>query len=270
MILADAIRAEVYKLAANRTAAIWAFAMTPAVTLLMGLTLETWSRGAGLRIAPANPIGGALDGLATAGNPLVQLLLIVGASVVFAGEYRWQTWRAILPRTERASIMLAKFAAYIAFAAASLIASGFAGWLVQTWGIVVLHMPEAQTDNAAQALGVAFGASLLQVMVIAGLTAAVAVITRSVLAATAGPFIFLIGLELLSTRQSIVDADPVIAALPNMAARGLREYAAALLGDPDAVGMQLAGPGALSLLVWFVLLAALTLLVFRAQDLSEE
>lgn len=273
MILADATRAEVYKLACNRTALFWAFGLVPAFTLLSGLAIETWSRASGLRIAPANALGGALDGLASAGNPLVQLLLIVGASVVFAGEYRWQTWRAILPRSERLALLTAKFAAYALFAAASLGLTGLAGWLVQTYAAVVLGVEPATAIPLAQAMqasAVAFGASVLQVLVIAGLVAVVSVISRSVLAATAGPFIFLVGLELLASRQSIVDADPVFAALPNMAARGLREYAAGLAGDPDAVGLQLASPGALALLVWILVLAAIALAAFRRQDLSEE
>src|SRR5262245_15391269 len=119
MILADAIRAEVFKLTRNRSALFWAFGLTPAATLVLGIDAESAARLMSARLALAMPVISAADGFGAAGNPLVMLLFIVGAGILFAGEYRWQTWRIILPRSERASLILAKFAVFAMATAAS-------------------------------------------------------------------------------------------------------------------------------------------------------
>ena len=77
MILADATRAELFKLLHNRTTLFWAFGLTPAVTLAGGIVIETLARLAHAPLAQARPIDSLMGGLAAAGNPIVQLLLQV-------------------------------------------------------------------------------------------------------------------------------------------------------------------------------------------------
>jgi ABC-2 type transport system permease protein len=273
MILADATRAELFKLVHNRSTLFWAFGLTPAVTLVGGIVIETMARLARAPLAQARPIDSLMDGMATAGNPIVQLLLIIGATVLFAGEYRWHTWRTIVPRADRQALILGKFIVFAMAAGASTIACGVAGFLVGIYDAAILHFPivwPGADANIALALGVGLFASLVQSSAIAAMVALTAVVSRSVLAATAAPFLVLVGTELAATNISILNAHPAAALLPNMAGRALREFAADRLGDPDAVGLHLAAPGALALVFWAVVLMMIALAIFRSQDLAEE
>jgi ABC-2 type transport system permease protein len=273
MILGNAVRAEIFKLRRDRATLFWAFGLTPIVTLAGGVVIEAASRMAGASIAPADPVGAALGGLAAAGNPLVQLLLIIGAAVVFAGEYGWKTWRSILPRSERTALLLAKFVTFMAAAALSVALCGLAGFVSGLFEAAILGMPlawPAEAGGAVLAVLLSFAASVLQLLVIAGLVATAAICTRSMLAASTGPFMLLVGLELVATRISLPDASLATALMPNIAARALREMGVYLRGDADAVGLHLAVPGAAALLVWSALLIVAAVALFRRQDLAEE
>jgi ABC-2 type transport system permease protein len=274
MILGDAISAEWFKLTRNRATLVWAFGLTPAATLVVGIANETLARMAGAIIAPANPLKTAMDGIAAPASIIVQLLLIVGAAVMFAGEYRWQTWRAIVPRSSRLALMGGKFFVFAAMAAASIFLCGVAGWLVGLFEAGVLGVPVAEVKaggaEIAAALALGFAASLAQALVAGTLVAVMAVMGRSLLAATIGPFLVLVGCEVAAARLSLVDAPAWAAVLPNLASRSLREQALHVLGDVDAVGLHLVGPGTLALLVLIAAAGLIAPLVFQRQDLASE
>jgi ABC-2 type transport system permease protein len=48
-------------------------------------------------------------------NPLGRLLLIGFTAVLFAGEYQWNTWKVIVPRSQRVPLILVKFFAVALF-----------------------------------------------------------------------------------------------------------------------------------------------------------
>ena len=78
--------------------------------------------------------------------------------------------------------------------------------------------------------------------------------------------------ELLTAylRFRMSSASEVMAFLPNVAGDALRQMASAFRGDPDALGIHLALPGAATLVLWCVVLSAAAIAVFRRQDLSRE
>lgn len=272
MLLLDAIRAEAFKLTRNRWTLFWAFGLAPVATLVIGVADASLARSMNAIIAPASPVRNFLGALATPANMLVQLLLIAGASVMFAGEYRWQTWRAIVPRSRRSALIGAKFLVFAGFASASMIACAAMGFVVANYEQVVLHVPATwprQGSGLGAALGLGFVASLGQALVAGGLAALTAVATRSMLASVIAPLVLLAGAQLAATRVDLTTAHAEWALLPNLAAQGLREAGAKAMLDPDAVGVQLAAPGAAALLVYVVALMGLTLLVFQRQDLTD-
>lgn len=274
MIL-DALRAELFKLIRNRWAAFFAFGLAPLFTFSFGVFMEFASRTMpqAAFIAYESPLMSALDGLAAPANIVMQLFLILGAAIIFAGEYRWETWRSILPRSERLPLLVAKFAAFAIAAAVSLVACGVAEFVVSLIGVALIGhaaWPTVGVVVLTAAMTLGFIASFLQVMATAAAVAVVAVVTRSMMAAIIVPFLVLIGLEIAGGRVYLRQAGVLEAALPNLGARGIRETAGDMIGDPDAIGLQLAEPGAIFLVMWIVLLFAAALLVFQRQDLSRE
>src|SRR4029453_7346398 len=55
-------------------------------------------------------------------NPLVLLFVLIGAATLYAGDYRWETWRLISARNTRTNLLLGKLAtvAWLALAAMAL------------------------------------------------------------------------------------------------------------------------------------------------------
>lgn len=270
----DAFRAEALKLRLNVVVAGLAFVLTPAATLLFGVVLELLTLGpaGGLALYP-RPIDSAMDGLAAGGNLLVELLFIIGAAFLFAGEYRWETWRAILPRTDRTALVCAKMLVFVAFAAASLLACGVAGFAAGAFAAVITRLPpiwpDVGVEVVARAAVVGFLASMLQALCAAALAAVTAVVSRSLLAAVVAPIVTLTGLEILASRVDLADAS-VELLLPSVAGRALRELASGLLGDPDALATPLATPGAAALSIWGLTAFGAAVWLFHRQDLARE
>src|SRR5262249_37382025 len=159
------------------------------------------------------------------------------------GEYRWETWRAILPRNERTTVMLAKLSAFALAGAASTLLCGLAGFLSGLYEAMLygnVHWPPVSAGEVALALVVGFAASFLQLMTAAGVALLIAVLSRSMIAAIIGTFTVFLAAELLSVflRLRLPSARDVMALLPNMAGDALRQMASALGGDPDATGLQ--------------------------------
>src|SRR5262245_24707400 len=113
MIL-EALRSEILKLTKNRWSMFWAFGFVPLFTLVIGLLFETFVRttGNGPLANVTSPMNATLDGLSAFNNSFLQIFPIAGAAILFAGEYRWETWRAILPRNQRSAILVAKMLAF--------------------------------------------------------------------------------------------------------------------------------------------------------------
>ena len=276
-MMTEAFRAEWLKLTKNRWSMFWAWGFVPLLTLVLGVLVETFSRGTsgGAMLGYAAPIATTLDGLGSYGNIFLRLFPIAGAATLFAGEYRWETWRAILPRNERSAIMLAKLCVFAAAGAISILLCGVAGFLTGLYEGVLfhsLHWPTAGAGEVTLALAIGFAASFLQLMATAGVVILIAVISRSMIASIIGGFSVFLASELLSAflRVRMSSASEIMALLPNVAGDALRQLAGAIRGDPDAIGVHLALPGAAALMTWCIALSAAAIVLFRRQDLSRE
>lgn len=276
-MIGSALSAEWFKLTRNRTVLIWAFMAAPVVTLGLGVFIEasisSSTRGVEefARTEPAEYVWRALN---MTGNPIVQLLLILGASIVFGGEYRWETWRSIVPRSSRFALISAKFLAFAIAAALSVLACGVCGFLIGLFSAaangVAPTNPNASAFGVVAGLGLTWLGSTLQACLIAAVCALTAVLTRSVLAATLITFLAIVVQEAGGGRLTIAGSSPTIAAIPGIAARGVRDWGAALMGGDGAIGAHLGPAGLVSLLVWLALTLTATLAVFQRQDLSRE
>ena len=218
-MIGQAFRAELFKLLRNRWTLFWAFGFMPVFALVSGLIEETAVRAyVGDMLPYANPLRYAYDGLGSMQSSVFQVFVIVGAAILFAGEYRWETWRAILPRNDRTAVMLAKLALYAVAVAVCVAACGIARGLV---GLYDAMLTGEATSPAEPVLGLlaGFTGACLQLMVTGALVMLVAVLSRSMMAAIVAPLVILVAVDLSAIRFQIETGELWLAALPNFASR---------------------------------------------------
>lgn len=213
---------------------------------------------------------------------LGRMLLVGFATFVFAGEYQWRTWKNIVPRSQRASLILAKFAivgalTVLAFASAMAILGvgivvtvGLAGG---TWaGLPGDELAELAVEYACQA-----GLTLVSTVIAAGYAALAAIYTRSILGgvliglgAAAGDQLFLLVLAQLGGWLNDLSLLRAYRLTPSYNVANL----AAWINDgaPTTMLLGLASDGpAFSLAVlgaWVVGLVSLAVLLFQRQDIA--
>src|SRR5581483_12138693 len=120
-MLADAFAAELYKLLRNRSTWFWGFCAAPLGVLLFNLALDTYIKEH-MHVLPGLDMGRQIvTALGLAGSSFVQIFFAAGAAAIFAGEYRWESWRLLTPRNSRVNLMAAKFLVYMLFCVFSLL-----------------------------------------------------------------------------------------------------------------------------------------------------
>jgi len=120
MMLADATRSETWRLLQNRTAVFWSIVFVPVISLVLAiggfLFLQSKMDGAIQTLPPelklnarAVDLGQSLvDAAGALAHPAVLAFLLIGAATVFAGDYRWETWRLITARNSRPNLIMGK------------------------------------------------------------------------------------------------------------------------------------------------------------------
>ncbi|MDY6924572.1 MAG: ABC transporter permease subunit [Pseudomonadota bacterium] len=291
-MLVDAIRAEGFRLSKNRTALFWSVAFVPLITLAIGAVtnLVLKANEAKLLADPDAPpglremmqSGGPLDMAAAlvsaagnTANPLILLFVLIGAATLYAGDYRWETWRLISARNSRPNLLLGKLVVVAGLAVAAM--------LFMLLGAVVENIIRASVFDRAvvfEATGAAFaqfagqmGLSWLRILqfTMAGMLAAV--VTRSLLAALFVPLVLGVAQffspNMLAPMGVMPDAWLAVLLNPGSAVDAVRtamlggEAAAAL---PDGIVLK----AWISVGLWTLLPLAGALAWFRRQDLSKE
>lgn len=286
-MLADAVVSESYRFLRNRAAVFWSTLFVPVLGLAMAVASHYFlkQKMGELKDAKLPPellqVGGPLDlGLALvelagkAANPMLILFVLIGAATLYAGDYRWETWRLISARNTRFNLVLGKVgvAKLLSLVAVLLLlAFGFIGELAKG---AIFERSYAFTFGGEEA-----GTFILSLLVsyvrvvqvtLIGLLAAV--FTRSLLAALFAPLAVSIGqffLAVLIMPQIGWDAaDWYAQALaPNLAAETLVGFINGNPGGPTVATAWLAGA---SLIGWCLIPLGLSLWWFQRQDLSKE
>lgn len=285
-MLADAIRSETYRLSKNRTALFWSVLFIP----IMGILLATL----GFVVAKANEAklagklppelmkGGPLDlGLTlvkSAGdfaNPAILMFVLIGAATIYAGDYRWETWRLISARNTRPNlltgkvvvvalvIVLATFAALISDVIASLIQAAVFGRPVTF----------SMTGAAAADFSLLTLTSWARILQFTMLGLLGAVVTRSLLAALFAPLV--IGIAQFFLPQLLlpmgVTPDGWLLPLlsPGLATDLLKAVIQGGMAAAELPDHALA-KGVISLALWIGVPFAAAVVWFNRQDLSKE
>ena len=290
-MLVDAIRAEGFRLSRNRTALFWSLLFVPIISLAIGAVTNFVLKGSETKILgdekmpeelKAALAGGTLDMadalVSAAGNlanPLVLLFVLIGAATLYAGDYRWETWRLITARNSRINLLLAKLAVVAVLA---LTAMGFmlVASLIENLikaAVFERSLTFALTgEMAGQFLGFA-ALSGLRILQFAMMGMLAAVVTRSLLAALFVPLVFGIAQffspQMLGPMGVMPDAWLSVLVNPGAATDAIQ---AAIAGGVRAAALPdgLLLKAWVSLTLWTLVPLAGALAWFRRQDLSKE
>lgn len=290
-MLVDAIRAESFRLSKNRTAVFWSLAFVPIITVAIGALTNFVLRGSETKILGDEKMPpqlkaalgrGTLDMadalVTTAGNfanPLVLLFVLIGAATIYAGDYRWETWRLISARNSRVNLLLAKLAVVTGLALAAMALMLVAGVIENLIKAAVFDrtLTMAVTgEKAAQFLGFT-GLSWLRIVQFTMMGLLAAVVTRSLLAALFVPLVFGVAQffspQMLVTMGVMPDAWLAVLVNPGAAIDALQ---ALLKGGREAEALSdgMALKACASLALWTLLPLAGALVWFKRQDLSKE
>ena len=283
-MLADAIAAEIYKLSRHWTALFWGFCAVPLANLLFNLALSTWlalhTSGVGLSLSISAGLGGKpalgpviLHAFTLSGSFFFQIFYLAGAAVLFAGEYRWETWRLLVPRNSRFNLLAAKFAVYGLATAASILALGAAAAIAALYdGLLAGVMPAGLASNFPLQAVILFLICWAQLLLMGGFVALLAVATRALtgplLAAIFFSVVQNIGMTLVHPWEAPLR---FFAYLPAMSVYVLQAW---IQGQEIAPGVHADPakllPAALFVLAWITALAAAAAGLFQRQDLPRE
>ncbi|MBI5957860.1 MAG: hypothetical protein HY866_03935 [Chloroflexi bacterium] len=186
-------RAEWIKVAGNRWVAgclIWIFPVGGIAFIALAALI--------LALSPAARDGFEEDGPSLwteqavgvwnlANNPVGRLILLSFTAVVFAGEYQWSTWKNVVPRNRRTSLILFKFLVLGTFVVTAFVLMSIL-WSLGWGGLTLIAgasygpaisskvLSDFAQDYALQA-GMTFTATIIG----AGYAALAAMATRSIL-----------------------------------------------------------------------------------------
>lgn len=290
-MLVDAIRAEGFRLSKNKTALFWSLLFVPIISLAIGAVTNFVLKGSETKILGDEKMPPELkaalgrgtldmaDALVTAAgnlaNPLVLLFVLIGAATLYAGDYRWETWRLISARNSRDNLLLAKLAvvALLALAAMGFMLLGSVLENLIKAAVFERTLTFSLTGEAAGRFVGFFGLSWLRIIQFAMMGMLAAAVTRSLLAALFVPLVF--GVAQFFTPQMLapmgVMPDAWLSVLVNPGA-SIDAIQAAIAGGERAAALPegLLMKSWVSVSLWTLVPLAGALAWFRKQDLSKE
>lgn len=285
-MLTDAIRSETYRLSKNRTALFWSVLFIP----IMGVLLATL----GFVVAKANEAklagklppelmkGGPLDlGLTlvkSAGdfaNPAILMFVLIGAATIYAGDYRWETWRLISARNTRPNLLIGKVAVValvIVLATFAALISDVIASLIQA-AVFGRPLTFSMTGAAAADFGLLTLTSWARILQFTMLGLLGAVVTRSLLAALFAPLV--IGIAQFFLPQLLLPMGvttegwllPLLS--PGLATDLLKAVIQGGMATAELPD-HAAAKGVISLALWIGVPFAAAVVWFNRQDLSKE
>jgi hypothetical protein len=123
--------------------------------------------------------------------------------VLFAGEYQWNTWKTIVPRSQRIPLIIVKFitvAIFIVFAFILMSIILTAGFGIVSWIAEAPYGPQLQGDvlrEFAENYSLQMLMAFISTIIAAGFASLAAMITRSILGSVITGIVLAIGETLL-------------------------------------------------------------------------
>ena len=285
-MLADAIRSETYRLSKNRTALFWSVLFIPIISVVLGVIAIIVAKAheadlAGklppelLQRAPLNLAESLVKSAADFANPIVLLFILIGAATIYAGDYRWETWRLISARNTRPNLLTGKVVVVIGLTVLATLAGLLADIITHLVQALILSrslgfsMDGAAFTDFVQ-LTLLSWARIIQFTMLALLAATV---TRSLLAALFVPLVISVAQFFLPQMLMQMGVSPegwVAPLLSPVLATDLLK--AVIHGGMEAAGLppQAALKAVTGLALWIVGPFAAAVAYFNRHDLSKE
>lgn len=284
-MLFDALFAEIHRFVRNRSALAWSLLFTPVAGVVLSIFGSLFLKQRMGDIAEARlpveietatrlDLGQSVVDLAGGlTNPVMLLFVLIGASILYAGDYRWETWRLISARNTRSNLILAKVGAVKLLVLAAILlmmAFGFAGEIVRGF-IFERSLGFTMTGERAADAGLLTLIAYVRVVQVMMLSLLAAVVTRSLLAALFVPLVVMVAQAVLGNLIPLFGWTPTDwqaqALLPGMA---YDTFKAAVLGGVGAPPAGAAWTALASLIGWCLVPLGAALAWFQRQDLSKE
>ena len=286
-MLADAIRSETYRLSKNRTALFWSVLFIPIISVVLGVIAIIVAKAheadlAGklppelLQRAPLNLAESLVKSAADFANPIVLLFILIGAATIYAGDYRWETWRLISARNTRPNLLTGKVVVVIGLTVLATLAGLLADIITHLVQALILSrslgfsMDGAAFTDFVQ-LTLLSWARIIQFTMLALLAATV---TRSLLAALFVPLVISVAQFFLPQMLMQMGVSPegwkmTPTVWLTLSADLLK---AVIHGGMEAAGLppQAALKAVTGLALWIVGPFIAAVAYFKRQDLSKE
>lgn len=285
-MLADAIRSETYRLSKNRTALFWSVLFIPIISVVLSVIAIIVAKAREAELAgklppellqrdPLNLAESLVKSAADFANPIVLLFILIGAATIYAGDYRWETWRLISARNTRVNLLTGKAVVVIGLTILATVAGLLASVVTNIVQALVLSRSFSFTMDGVGftdfvQLTLLAWARIIQFTMLALLAATV---TRSLLAALFVPLVISVAQFFLPQMlmQMGVSPEGWLAPLlsPGLSADLLK---AVIQGGMEAAGLppQAALKAIVGLTVWIVGPFVAAVAYFNRQDLSKE
>ena len=285
-MLADALRSEAYRFARNRTTAFWSILFFPVIALVIGLAGQVFLKSKAVEIQGANlppellaggplNLGQSLVSVATdMANPLTLLFVLIGMATLYAGDYRWETWRLTTARNSRLNLILGKVGVAKLLTLIALLVMLIFGMIGEVGKAIIFARPLTFSMDGEMAanFGELFLLSYIRIVQVGLLGLLAAVMTRSLIAtlfvpivvsiaqAFAGNFIAFLGWSPTSWQPHLL--------MPNISYDVLK---GAILQTPSlmAEGGSGVGYAIMGLLLWCVVPLVAAVAWFNRQDLAK-
>lgn len=282
-MLSDAIHAESYRLSRNRGLLFWSVLFVPLASLVLTVIGVVVAKANEARLAASdidfNIPGGPLDLFQTlsdsaAGfaNPAVLMFMTVGAATLYAGDYRWETWRLISARNTRPNLVVAKLAVFAGLMLAASLAVLVGDLIAALIQASVFARPlgfgvDGEGMGRMGLLALLSWTRILQFTMVGLLTA---IVTRSLLAALFVPLVvgvaqalapqLMMGFGIAPTEWTPILMSPALAT----------DVVQGVLKNRPDLPDQAVLKGVVSLALWTLIPLAAALAAFQRQDLSKE
>lgn len=282
-------RAEWYKITGNRWATGCMIGIFPALAMLVvvfGLLALAFSSSFRQEYEANLWTDLAIVPWLIPNNPLGRGLLLGFTAVLFAGEYQWNTWKVIVPRSQRVPLILVKFFAVALFVLAAFTLMSII-WVIGG-GLLALasdtsYGPALKSQvltDFAEDYGLQMLYAFVMTMIAAGYAALAAMLTRSILGSAITGIVVAIGETMLFVPlyllADLFDRDIILHLYRFLPSYNLLNLFAWLSGEtPEGLEMP-SGKVILDsriftevvLACWVIGLVALTAYLFQRQDIT--
>ena len=284
-------RAEWRKIIGNRWATgcmIWIFPALAILVTILALLAAAFSSSfrEGLSLAPALWTDMAISPWFIPNNPLGRGLLLGFTAVLFAGEYQWNTWKSIVPRSQRVPLILVKFftvALFVVFAFTLMSILLTLGWGLVSLAAGAPYGPSFGSDvlaDFAKDYGLQMLYAFVSTIIAAGIAALAAMLTRSILGSVITGIVITIGETMLALPLAILawmlDMDSIMHIYRFLPSYNLLNLFVWLNGETPGGFEMPSGEMVFDsqlfneavLVCWVIGLIALTAYLFQRQDIT--